>query len=187
MEEDYDAWDRREEEFENWYERLQEILAQRSDNNSLLINEADWWSNFALGLSPEEAIKYEEFEMEKSEKKSKKKTAGKKRHNLNPEQQIQIAKAQGWKCPLLGTPLINENGKVVDPLAIGKGYPHRAAPIDHDHTTGNIRGILSQIGNWLEGRYMKGAYGTLDVPQGILRYRENPPAFKAVGKIQFKK
>ena len=102
-------------------------------------------------------------------------------HGLTPEQYINILKFQNFKCALSGIEFKynKEKQKFVD-------VNGKAPPIDHDHATGFIRGILSEKVNWLERQWELGSYGHLSKPPELTKYQENPPAFTAVGKVTYK-
>jgi len=101
------------------------------------------------------------------------------RHGLSIEQIYSIAKEQGFVCPLSKVALEVRDGEVYDPTT-GK----RIA-IDHCHRTGFIRGLLIQKVNWLVDQWEQNSYGELSMPLEILKYKEDPPAFRAVGKILY--
>jgi hypothetical protein len=101
------------------------------------------------------------------------------RHGLTLEQIYKLAEAQNFECPISGEKLIVRDGEIYDP-STGKRIP-----IDHDHNTGLIRGLLIQKVNWLIDQWDQNSYGKLSMPQEILDYKNNPPAFKAIGKINY--
>jgi hypothetical protein len=103
----------------------------------------------------------------------------KARHGLTVEQIYQIAEFQGFKCPLSGVDFDIRNGEVYDPTT-GKRIS-----IDHDHTTGYIRGLLIQKVNWLVDQWEQNSYGKLSLPPEILDYKNNPPAFNVIGKVVY--
>tara|TARA_R110002020_G_scaffold6878_8_gene29172 strand:- start:2534 stop:2923 length:390 start_codon:yes stop_codon:yes gene_type:complete len=102
------------------------------------------------------------------------------KHGLKYSEIVAIAEQQGMKCPLSGFPLIVRGSKVIDSRT-GKGVA-----IDHDHSTGVIRGLLSERLNWLADMYHKGHYGMLEEPTALRDYRTNPPAVLALGERQYK-
>lgn len=65
------------------------------------------------------------------------------RHGLTAQQIYAIAEYQGFKCPLSGVNFIVINGEIFDPTT------NKRISIDHDHSTGFIRGLLIQKVNWL--------------------------------------
>ena len=79
------------------------------------------------------------------------------RHGLTVEQIYSLAEHQNFECPLSGVKLEVRDGEIYDPTT-GKRIS-----IDHDHTTGLIRGLLVQKANWLidHDRYLC-AYQWLD-------------------------
>ena len=101
------------------------------------------------------------------------------RHGLTGEQIYQIAESQGFRCPLSGVTFELRDGEVYDPTT-GKRIS-----IDHDHSTGYIRGLLIQKVNWLVDQWEQNSYGKLSLPPEILEYKNNPPAFKAIGKVVY--
>lgn len=106
-------------------------------------------------------------------------TKPKGRHGLSVEQIFLIATEQGFICPLSKVPLEVRDGEIFDPTT-GK----RIA-IDHCHTTGFIRGLLIQKVNWLVDQWEQNSYGELSMPPEILEYKDNPPAFRAIGKVLY--
>lgn len=102
-----------------------------------------------------------------------------KRHGLTVEQIYTLAQAQDFKCALSKKPFIIREREIFDPTT-GK----RVA-IDHDHTTGYIRGLLVQKVNWLIDQWEQKSYGALSMPPEIVEYKTNPPAFGAIGKIKY--
>ena len=101
------------------------------------------------------------------------------RHGLTVEQIYQLAEFQGFKCPLSGMDLVVREGEIYDPTT------NKRIAIDHDHQTGFIRGLLIQKVNWLVDQWEQNSYGTLSMPPEILEYKQNPPAFKILGKITY--
>ena len=101
------------------------------------------------------------------------------RHGLTNEQIYQLAEAQGFECPLSGKKLIVRGGEVFDPTT------KKRIAIDHCHKTGYIRGLLIQKVNWLVDQWEQNSYGKLSMPPEIIEYKNNPPAFAALGKIKY--
>ena len=101
------------------------------------------------------------------------------RHGLTLEQIYKLAEAQNFECPISGEKLIVRDDEIYDP-STGKRIS-----IDHDHNTGLIRGLLIQKVNWLIDQWDQNSYGKLSMPQEILDYKNNPPAFNAIGKINY--
>lgn len=101
------------------------------------------------------------------------------RHGLTLEQIYLLAEAQDFKCPLSGITLEVRDSEIYDPTT-GKRIS-----IDHDNSTGYIRGLLIQKVNWLVDQWEQNSYGKLSMPPEILAYRENPPAFKVLGKVKY--
>ncbi len=104
---------------------------------------------------------------------------GSGRHGLTVEQIYQLAEFQGFKCPLSGMDLVVKDGEIYDPTT------NKRIAIDHDHQTGFIRGLLIQKVNWLVDQWEQNSYGILSMPSEILEYKQNPPAFKVLGKITY--
>ena len=104
---------------------------------------------------------------------------GKNRHGLTSEQIFKLAEFQEFVCPLSKIKLDIVEGEIYDPTT-GK----RIA-IDHDHNEGWIRGLLIQKVNWLVDQWEQKSYGALSMPPEILEYRNNPPAYKCLGKIKY--
>ena len=102
----------------------------------------------------------------------------KRRHGPTNEQILQLAEAQGFECPLSGKKLIVKDGDVFDSTT------KKQIAIDHDHTTGFIRGLLIQKVNWLVDQWEQNSYGKLSMPPEIIEYKKNPPAFAVLGKIK---
>ena len=101
------------------------------------------------------------------------------RHGLTLEQIYKLAEAQNFECPISGEKLIVRDGEIYDPST------SKRISIDHDHNTGLIRGLLIQKVNWLIDQWDQNSYGKLSMPQEILDYKNNPPAFNAIGKINY--
>jgi len=101
------------------------------------------------------------------------------RHGLTAEQIYRLAEHQNFQCPLSGVKLEVREGEIYDPTT-GK-----RVSIDHDHSTGLIRGLLIQKVNWLIDQWERKTYGNLPMPPEIRVYKENPPAFKAIGRIKY--
>ena len=102
-------------------------------------------------------------------------------HGLSPEQYLSLMKYQNFQCVLSGIVFkySPEKFKFIDRNS-------KAPPIDHDHDTGFIRGILSEKVNWLERQWELGSYGKLSKPNELTEYQNNSPAFKVIGKIKYK-
>ena len=101
------------------------------------------------------------------------------RHGLSLEQIFKLAEFQGFKCPLSGLDFIIKDGEIYDPTT------NKRIAIDHDHTTGLIRGLLIQKVNWLVDQREQNSYGVLSMQPEILAYKENPPAFQVIGKVLY--
>jgi hypothetical protein len=80
-------------------------------------------------------------------------------------------------CALSKVPL-----KIID---VYDPTTNKRISIDHDHVTGFIRGLLIQKVNWLVDQWEQNSYGVLSMPPEILVYKENPPAFTAIGKVKY--
>jgi hypothetical protein len=101
------------------------------------------------------------------------------RHGLTVEQIYLLAEFQDFKCPLSGIELVVKDGEIYDPTT------RKRISIDHDHQSGFIRGLLIQKVNWLVDQWEQNSYGKLSMPPEILNYKEDPPAFKVLGKITY--
>jgi len=101
------------------------------------------------------------------------------RHGLSVEQIFKIAEFQGFKCPLSGLDFKIIDGEIYDPTT------NKRISIDHDHTSGLIRGLLIQKVNWLIDQWEQSSYGVLSMPPEILAYKQNPPAFQAIGQVKY--
>ena len=101
------------------------------------------------------------------------------RHGLTVEQIYKLAEHQKFECPLSGFKLDVRDGEIYDPTT-GKRIS-----IDHDHTTGLIRGLLVQKVNWLIDQWDQLSYGKLSMPPEILNYKSYPPAFSSIGQITY--
>jgi len=101
------------------------------------------------------------------------------RHGLTLEQIYQLAETQNFKCALSGIALEIRDSEIYDPTT-GKRIS-----IDHDHSTGFIRGLLIQKVNWLVDQWEQNSYGKLSMPPEIVAYKENPPAYKVFGKVKY--
>ena len=66
-------------------------------------------------------------------------------HGMTAEQYLDLIEFQDFKCHLSGIEFVYSEEKMKFMDINGK-----APPIDHDHSTGFIRGILSEKVNWLE-------------------------------------
>ena len=108
-------------------------------------------------------------------------------HGLTPKQYIDLMEYQNFECALSGNKFEYKEDlqKFIDVKK--KKRARRAPPIDHDHETMLIRGILSEKTNWLVDQWEHGSYGKLSKPQELNDYQKNPPAFKIIGKIKYKK
>jgi len=101
------------------------------------------------------------------------------RHGLTNAQIYTLAEAQNFKCALSGVKLDVKKGEIYDPTT------NKRISIDHDHKSGFIRGLLIQKVNWLIDQWEKNSYGHLSMPPEIEKYKKNPPAFLAIGKIKY--
>ena len=101
-------------------------------------------------------------------------------HGMSIQEYYDLLEYQNFQCPLSGNPFRYD--------ALKRKYldiNNKAPPVDHDHATGFIRGILSEKLNWLERQWELGSYGHLSKPQELTDYQNNPPAFNAIGRVQF--
>ncbi len=101
------------------------------------------------------------------------------RHGLTVEQIYKLAEHQKFECPLSGFKLDVRDDEIYDPTT------SKRISIDHDHTTGLIRGLLIQKVNWLIDQWEQNSYGKLTIPPEILNYKNNPPAFSSIGRIKY--
>ena len=102
------------------------------------------------------------------------------RHGLSVEQIYRLAEFQNFECPLSGIKFDVRGEEIYDPTT-GKRIS-----IDHDHSSGLIRGLLVQKVNWLVDQWEQNSYGKLSMPPEILNYKNDPPAFKSIGRIPYK-
>ncbi len=105
---------------------------------------------------------------------------------MSPEEYIILMKFQKFACPLSGKKFeySKHQQKFID--IEGRLTRQQAPPVDHDHNTGYIRGILSEKLNLLLDQWEKNTYGYLSKPPQLSRYQNNPPAFQCIGKIMYK-
>ena len=96
----------------------------------------------------------------------------KNRHGLSLEQYRSLMIKQNGKCALSGIVFkyCPHKKKIIDPVT------NKAPCIDHCHTTGKIRGLLSSKLNLLCDQWVNGVYGKLSEPEEIYYYRHNYPA-----------
>jgi hypothetical protein len=59
------------------------------------------------------------------------------------------------------------------------GTGKRKLAIDHDHSTGHVRGLLCSVDNKLLGHLRDDP----ELAKGIFEYLTNPPAFDVIGKV----
>ena len=105
---------------------------------------------------------------------------------MTPDQYIMLMEFQKFSCPLSGKKFeysIHEK-KFIDKE--GRKSSIIAPPVDHDHNSGFIRGILSEKLNLLLDQWEKKTYGNLSKPKELTDYQNNPPAFKCIGKVKYK-
>lgn len=74
------------------------------------------------------------------------------RHGISNEQIYKIAEFQGFKCALSKVPFEIIDGEIYDPTT------KKRIAMNHDHTTGFIRGLLIQKVNWLIDQWEKSSY-----------------------------
>ena len=105
---------------------------------------------------------------------------------MTPKQYLNLMKIQNFTCPLSGKKFeySKEQKKFLD--IQGRVTNIQAPPVDHDHESGFIRGILSEKVNLLLDQWEKNTYGNLSKPPELSEYQKNPPAFKCIGKIKYK-
>ena len=105
---------------------------------------------------------------------------------MTPEQYITLMEFQNFSCPLSGKKFKYsfEEKKFLDKE--GRKSRIIAPPVDHDHKTGFIRGILSEKVNLLLDQWEKKTYGNLSKPKELTDYQNDPPAYKCIGKVKYK-
>ena len=93
---------------------------------------------------------------------------------------------QNFSCPLSGKKFeySYDEKKFVDKE--GRKSSIIAPPVDHDHITGFIRGILSEKLNLLLDQWERKTYGDLSKPKELTNYQNDPPAFRCIGKVKYK-
>ena len=93
---------------------------------------------------------------------------------------------QNFSCPLSGKKFeySHDEKKFVDKE--GRKSSIIAPPVDHDHITGFIRGILSEKLNLLLDQWERKTYGDLSKPKELTNYQNDPPAFKCIGKVKYR-
>lgn len=106
---------------------------------------------------------------------------------LTQLQYMELIRAQNFCCPISGNKFeySEEQKKFLD--VAGNTRKPKAPPIDHDHDTGFIRGILSEKLNFLLDQWERNSYGNLPKPIELTDYQNNPPAFRSIGRVQYKK
>lgn len=82
-------------------------------------------------------------------------------YNLLPGEREILRKAQGNKDPITGEPLSDH------------------AHLDHDHTTGLVRGLLNPMTNKFLNQHVTKA----DFLRNAIAYLEHPPAVTAIGPV----
>ena len=115
-------------------------------------------------------------------------------HGLTLDQYYLLLKQQNFTCPISQFKFVYDSNKkkFVDSrdgswvTAKGNPIPRRSPPLDHCHDTGYIRGFLSENVNRLLDQWDHNTYGNISYPPELLDYRENPPAYKIIGKVKFK-
>lgn len=85
-----------------------------------------------------------------------------KNYGITEAEYFEIFEAQGRKCAICGN----------------KPKKQRFA-VDHDHKTGQVRGILC---SWCNHRLLGGAHDSIDYLRGGIAYLENPPAVAVIGE-----
>ena len=105
---------------------------------------------------------------------------------MTPDQYIILMEFQNFSCPLSGKKFkySAKEKKFID--IEGRQTNIIAPPVDHDHKTGLIRGILSEKLNLLLDQWEKKTYGNLSKPKELTNYQNNPPAYKCIGKVKYK-
>ena len=105
---------------------------------------------------------------------------------MTPDQYIILMEFQNFSCPLSGKKFkySAKEKKFID--IEGRQTSIIAPPVDHDHKTGLIRGILSEKLNLLLDQWEKKTYGNLSKPKELTNYQNNPPAYKCIGKVKYK-
>ena len=105
---------------------------------------------------------------------------------MTPDQYITLMEFQNFSCPLSGKKFKYsfEENKFLDKE--GRKSSIIAPPVDHDHRTGFIRGILSEKLNLLLDQWEKKTYGNLSKPKELTDYQNDPPAYKCIGKVKYK-
>ena len=105
---------------------------------------------------------------------------------MSPNQYITLMEFQKFSCPLSGKKFeysIYEK-KFIDKE--GRKSSIIAPPVDHDHNTGFIRGILSEKLNLLLDQWEKKTYGNLSKPKELTDYQKDQPAYKCIVKVKYK-
>ncbi len=105
---------------------------------------------------------------------------------MSPEQYITLMEFQNFSCPLSGKKFQYSKHKMKFLDIEGRQTSIIAPPVDHDHNSGFIRGILSEKLNLLLDQWEKKTYGKLSKPLELTKYQKNPPAYKCIGKVQYK-
>lgn len=91
-----------------------------------------------------------------------------KLYGLTVEQFDQIIEFQNGLCPITGRPLLAWNEKNGKPQLIH---------VDHDHTTGVVRGIVTAYAN----TRLIGRLRSWETAQNLADYLRDPPATRALG------
>ena len=82
-----------------------------------------------------------------------------------------IVRLQGGQCPICGKP-------VPDPaVPVANGNLARRFPVDHNHKTGEVRGIPCEFCN----RRRIGQWTDVEMLRRVLDYIDNPPARRHFG------
>ena len=105
---------------------------------------------------------------------------------MTPDQYINLMEFQNFSCPLSGKKFeySHDKKKFVDKE--GRKSSIIAPPVDHNHITGFIRGILSEKLNLLLDQWERKTYGDLSKPKELTNYQNDPPAFRCIGKVKYK-
>lgn len=91
----------------------------------------------------------------------------KNKYGITWEEKEEIFRLQGYKCGACGS-------------SFPKNTKHKRWAVDHDHDTGEVRGILCCNCNAALGM----ADNSIEIFQALIRYLKNPPAIVFKGRTE---